>query len=715
MTTATLFALTLTFALPPDDVNGATDRAAYEHALKAAGHDSPAQVKLALWCEAHGMSAERVKHLARAVLIDPKNTTARGLLGLVDYRGHWNRPDAVAEKVNADADLAAKLAEYNAKRASAKETADDQGALALWCEQNGLDAEAKAHYAAVVRLDPKREAAWRKLGCKKVNGYWVTNEQLAAEKAENDAQKAADKKWKPLLTHYQTALHGKSHANRDHAVKALEELSDPRAVPSVWSVFILGAKDHASGLRLLGQIDSLESSQALALLAVFDENAQVRRDATDILKRRDVREFAGLLVKMLRKPVKYEVRRVNGAGSTGVLFVEGEQFNVRRLYTAQMPTLALKDSDGNPINTPLGTVQAGSTGRIPGDQLLRMFIPDPSQVNPAFLGTLNNPTYGAAGPMLQHFLAAQAQTPQTNILANVVKSTAKNERTSPSRIGFGLTFGVTTTTDTAMVAEMMQIEAQRAAMAAEQQLEFDIATVDTYNDGVTRTNDGLRQVLTAVAGNDLGADLETWKGWFVNQLGYNYTPPEDTAKPTLVENVTPAYQPQVQAVASQSLGIINMTRMSCFGAGTQVRTLQGARPIEELKVGDRVLTENIRTGALGYQAITVVHHNPPSPTYLIKIKGETIVSSPFHRFWVAGKGWIMARDMKGGESLRLLDGPAIVESVDDGPVQPVFNLDVADDHDFFAGSSAVLVHDNSLPDTRLTPFDAGAAVTTSAR
>ena len=52
-------------------------------ALKGkAGKDAQAQVKLALWCEAHGMNGERVKHLAQAVLSDPKNVTARGLLGL---------------------------------------------------------------------------------------------------------------------------------------------------------------------------------------------------------------------------------------------------------------------------------------------------------------------------------------------------------------------------------------------------------------------------------------------------------------------------------------------------------------------------------------------------------------------------------------------------------------------------------------------------------
>jgi len=39
-------------------------------------------------------------------------------------------------------------------------------------------------------------------------------------------------------------------------------------------------------------------------------------------------------------------------------------------------------------------------------------------------------------------------------------------------------------------------------------------------------------------------------------------------------------------------------------------------------------------------------------------------------------------------------------------VQPVFNLDVAEDADFFAGKLGALVHDNTLPDLRIVPFDA---------
>ena len=83
------------------------------------------------------------------------------------------------------------------------------------------------------------------------------------------------------------------------------------------------------------------------------------------------------------------------------------------------------------------------------------------------------------------------------------------------------------------------------------------------------------------------------------------------------------------------------------------------------------------------------------------------MASRFHRFWLAGRGWLMARDLKPGEVLRTLGGPARITSVEQAPVQPVFNLDVAGSRTYFVGDSAMLVHDNTLPPPHpvVPPFD----------
>ncbi len=146
---------------------------------------------------------------------------------------------------------------------------------------------------------------------------------------------------------------------------------------------------------------------------------------------------------------------------------------------------------------------------------------------------------------------------------------------------------------------------------------------------------------------------------------------------------------------------------SCFVAGTPVRTPEGHRPIESLAAGDRVLSQDVATGALSFQPVLVVHHNPPGKTIRVELDdGEVIVASVYHRFWRAGRGWAMARELKPGDTLRTLGGLARIVSATAGPVEPVFNLDVARTRTFFVGLRDALVHDNTLPDLHKPPFDA---------
>ena len=99
-------------SVAPSDI----DLKAYETAKNQLNPSSQAQVDLALWCEARGLQAERVKPLALAVLKDPTNVTARGLLGLVSFHGRWQTPAAIGQRLKEDEALTAKLAEYNRRR-----------------------------------------------------------------------------------------------------------------------------------------------------------------------------------------------------------------------------------------------------------------------------------------------------------------------------------------------------------------------------------------------------------------------------------------------------------------------------------------------------------------------------------------------------------------------------------------------------------------------
>ncbi len=641
--------------------------------------DAAAQLRLALWCERNGLAPERIRHLGRAMMADPANVAARGLLGLMADGGTWRRPEAVVERLTDEPARLATLAEYRARRDPAllvdkPESADAHLDLARWCEAAGLDAESEAHYRSVVRLDPSREPVWKHLGYKKKDGRWTTDAQLAAERADAAAQRDADKFWLPRLQKLKARL--ARSKDRESAEAELSSIADPRAVPSVVRVFATSRPaDQANAVQILGQIDAPSASRALATIAVLSDEGEVRRRAIETLRGRDAREFAGRLVAMVRKPLRYEVRPVGGPGEPGGLFVEGERYNVRRQYVVPAPPHPTSfDYRGRTPPYPVVTVSGGNIQHLSYElgwvdevrvdpaisSLARSMIERPSEAVQLLAGAPRRQAPGYQPPV------AGTAGPNLNVVLGRVID---------------------------RVALENQAAANDAWLDAQRRIAADVAEIDATNDSIAWTNDRVLSVLRPVSGHDAKADPESWRAWWVDTLGYAYIPPSQY-KPTFDQNVVmPAGYRLVRTV-------------SCFGAGTPVWAQDGRRAIESLRVGDLVLAQDTATGELGYRPVTVVHHNPPSKTFVVRVEGEEIVSSPFHRFWAVGRGWVMARDLKAGDRLRNLGRTALVESVDEGPEQLVYNLDVAGSHSFFVGEQGALVHDNTLPDLVAARFDA---------
>lgn len=693
------------------------DQASYRTARAAAGRSAEAQVKLSLWCEAHGMDAERLEHLATAVLIDPGHSVARGLLGLMPDGDRWRRPDDVAERAGRDAKLSIALAEYAARRERAARTADAQWNLAVWCEENKLAPEAQAHFGEVVRLDPSRAAAWKRLGCKKVGGRWTNDAQVAADKADREAQKAADKVWKPRLEKIRDDL--RSPRTRADADAALASVADPRALPSVIRIF---ARDIRRMIGILGQIDSRRASRVLAELSVFADSEEDRRVATEILRQRDPREYADALIGLLGDELKYEVRPVGGPGSPGALFVRGEKFDVQRFYTPPaVPNLPLNGSefyglDGN------GFLVAERTD---GLYTRQVDTGSTSQQMSATEARNLHPKDAATRVAVDNFRADSSHQ-----LRNILSDPNNNYAHKANPKDYDQNILVADLSDsrginTPMVS-MTEIpvgrvlaEYQKSATSSQEQLAQDVAALERRNAAIRRLNSRVLGALRGSTGNDLGADRKAWATWFIAQLGYSYTSTPEGPRPTLVEQVPPAYLPapvpgvSYAAANGPSVAYRNVDvrlsskiHQSCFAAGTLVKTFSGLRPIETLRVGDRVLALDPTTGGLAYRPILAVHHNPPSETFRVEAGGDSVVASQIHRFWVAGAGWKMAKDLRPGDTLRTLAGTATVTAVEADKIQPVFNLDVASAKTFYVGRGAALVHDNSVPDLRDLPFDA---------
>ena len=532
----------------------------------------------------------------------PIDARDAGLKGLVYDQGRWVSPDEVVVRDLQDSRLASLRVEYADRRAKTPMTAWAQRGLARWCDQAGLKAESLAHFMVVARFDPEDLEARRRLGLRFQGGTLKSEVEIAAEAIEAEAQAKADRSWGPKIATWRKWLLDPGH--KAEAIKALGEVRDPRAIPTLRRSFGDGdASEQGWAVRLLGGIDAPRSSQILAELAIFGLDGKVRFKAVEKLAGRDPRTFVGLLINWLHEPIRFEVV---DEGAAGVLRVEGTSAIIERFYSP--------------------TINAGSANRPAG----QMFGPDA-------VGAVN----------------------------------------------------------------------QGMAQAIRERRRVDLVEIERANYVIERTNARVERTLQVVTGVDLGQKPQPWTSWWTGELGYSYESPKPPApKPVIQEEVGVVYTPPPVNLTPPPANFGTAVHHSCFGAGTPVMTRTGPRPIEDLRVGDQVLTQSPSDGELTFRPILAVFHNKPTATLRVGLEGETIVATGIHRFWKSGQGWAMARDLRPGDRVRTLGGEAEVKAVGRDDVRPVFNLEVADGHSFFVGNRRALVHDNSLVAPTPEPFDA---------
>ena len=123
--------------------------------------------------------------------------------------------------------------------------------------------------------------------------------------------------------------------------------------------------------------------------------------------------------------------------------------------------------------------------------------------------------------------------------------------------------------------------------------------------------------------------------------------------------------------------------MTCFGL----------RNIEDITTGDLVLSRNIQTGKLIWNAVLRPTFRPPSATVNIALDGESLCCSSGHLFWVSGTGWKKASELEPGDILHGADQPAKVLSTSPGQPVITYNLEIVGDANYFVGKHLILTHD----------------------
>lgn len=224
-------------------------------------------------------------------------------------------------------------------------------------------------------------------------------------------------------------------------------------------------------------------------------------------------------------------------------------------------------------------------------------------------------------------------------------------------------------------------------------LEQQIAAANARN---AAANQHITSVLTDVTGQDYGSDPVAWWDFWrdYNEFEDHEYPPEFVdhryINDTSYTFVTPpAY------FRFEDRRPYGRSGRSCFVAGTPVWTKTGTVPIEHLSVGDLVLSRHMESGELAFRPVVATTTRKPSPMLQIDVNGRELRTTLGHPFWVAGRGWRMAKELAPGDLLHTVDGLIEVAEISPTRDEQAFNLVVEGASDYFVGEAGVLVHDNT--------------------
>ena len=133
----------------------------------------------------------------------------------------------------------------------------------------------------------------------------------------------------------------------------------------------------------------------------------------------------------------------------------------------------------------------------------------------------------------------------------------------------------------------------------------------------------------------------------------------------------------------------------CFVSGTLVLTIDGNKPIEEIKAGDLVYSTDPETGESEYKEVVRAFRKESDVIIHIFVNGEEIETTPNHPFWVENQ-WVLAKDLREGDVLTLADGTTATitrtygEQLDEPVI--VYNFEVKDFHTYYVTDTGVLMH-----------------------
>ena len=625
-------------------------------------------VEEVLQCEAKGGVPDREELLRPAIAQSPACQAARWQSGFVfdAKRKQWLRWDQAQQRAAGD-DL---LAEYRQTREKSSDTSDGQLALARWCSKHKLDDQAKAHLTRVLEIDPDQAEARKLLGFRLEKGTWVDDRRAAEARTATRKAMTAAAKWIPRLEKLRDRLAGNNASQQEKARQTLMVIRDPDAVEAIDTVFCRPNNDLSLlGIELLKNIPTPRATAVLAWHAAYSPWlapwTPVGQAAATALRSREKYDYVPLLLDVAETPVQAPTH------------VTDKPTRPNRQTALAQP--AIDSSPGTRtvyrLDFSVNTYSWQTVEQLKDHpywwQVPQMRF-NPVSPDPVAKTTTNSVMTGAG-----------FGTVQTREYFDVRNGRLQDRRTQNRAIVYTpilVPTGTYVYPRSPIVPEQNPPEPPPGSSATAEQKPG------------PRGAHAIAALAAATGAKGLQSPPE-WRRWWYR---YNevYSP----------SDIVPEAPEQPKAAEFANAGSAAQWG-DCLAAATLVATETGPVPIEAVTVGDRIFCCDAETGCVALKPVLRKTVRPVGRFLTVRAGGERFEASGGQVFWVAGHGWVKARELRDGMRLHTIRGTLPVEGIEPGPSRASMGLVAADFHTLFAGKGMVLTHDNTIrrPTDRVVP------------
>jgi hypothetical protein len=667
--------------------------------------DTPSFVRAALMCELGGRNAERSSLLAEALKAAPNDSTVHWQLGQVqgDRKAEWLSPAQVEQAAQKDR----RLAEYRQRRDAAKPTLADQIALAQWCRKNKLDAEERTQWFLVLQIVPNYPEAVQRLG--QLQPRKIARADAESAQAKADAQRVGTslERWRSIVAEWQRSIANGEKSPPAEVREKIVNISEASEMLTLQKAILQEVRGRKTKLvpfalsltGMLGDNPHPVAAVCLAHLAVFADSKDVRDSAVEGLKRHPLDHYVPLLLASLQSTIDADVRfDVDGNGnliSSVQLYREGDlaDYSYSHVRSPESAPFVPRIDTTSP-NGSVNTHHYGDGRDIPGNY--------------------------AAWPKYQ----TPVQTATQQAFPGIVQKWQASEKSRYATIQrIDAEQKMLPLIDAMRMEAERQINAQNSRAIGARKANAAYDEIARCNRAIEERNASIVSVLGETTGGDVGEQpIEWWKWWWNQYNETNAVVDRDESpgngsvgspggrppyKPVVSYHTrdsylgyTPIFSPTAPASRfTAQAPPTAVTVQSCFAPGTEVWTQTGREAIEKIKVGDRVLAQDVDTGELAYKPVLGVSIRPPQERLKIGVGADSFVATPGHPFWVDGKGWQLAKQLEVGQILHGVAGGTPVKNIEAIETDPTsagysYNLYVADFESYFVGEQGILVHDN---------------------